>query len=162
MRESMVRLTPRFSANRAVREYAENYYVPAAGAYRERERERGAAGVALVKWRQNLSLHWGGMRFGNISIESSADRHLFEVPVYLDDVDADAVRVELYAEGRDGAPPLRQEMTRGNALVGSVKGYLYTAAVPSARPAWEYTARIVPCHEGARVPLEAANILWSR
>ena len=36
MRESMARLTPRFSANRAVREYTEQHYLPAALAYRER------------------------------------------------------------------------------------------------------------------------------
>ena len=36
MRESMARLTPRFSANRAVREYTEQHYLPAAAAYRLR------------------------------------------------------------------------------------------------------------------------------
>jgi glucan phosphorylase len=34
MRESMARLTPRFSADRAVREYTEQHYLPAASAYR--------------------------------------------------------------------------------------------------------------------------------
>ena len=34
MRESMARLTPRFSANRTVREYIERHYLPAAAAYR--------------------------------------------------------------------------------------------------------------------------------
>ena len=33
MRESMARLTPRFSANRAVCEYTEQHYLPAAAAY---------------------------------------------------------------------------------------------------------------------------------
>ena len=33
MRESMARLTPRFSANRTVREYTEQHYLPAATAY---------------------------------------------------------------------------------------------------------------------------------
>ena len=37
MRESMARLTPRFSANRTVREYTEQHYLPAAAAYRERD-----------------------------------------------------------------------------------------------------------------------------
>jgi glycogen phosphorylase len=42
MRESMARLTPRFSANRAVREYTEQHYLPAAAAYRERAANKGA------------------------------------------------------------------------------------------------------------------------
>src|SRR6267143_3359592 len=36
MRESMARLTPFFSANRAVREYTERHYLPAAAAYGSR------------------------------------------------------------------------------------------------------------------------------
>ena len=40
MRESMARLTPRFSANRTVREYTEQHYLPAAAAYRARAAEQ--------------------------------------------------------------------------------------------------------------------------
>ena len=48
MRESMARLTPRFSSNRAVREYTEQHYLPAASAYRERAAEKGRFGVQIV------------------------------------------------------------------------------------------------------------------
>jgi starch phosphorylase len=41
MRESMARLTPRFSAHRAVREYTEQRYLPAAIAYQERAANKG-------------------------------------------------------------------------------------------------------------------------
>ena len=46
MRESMARLTPRFSANRTVREYTEQHYLPAAAAYRERAAEQRRSGQA--------------------------------------------------------------------------------------------------------------------
>jgi starch phosphorylase len=45
MRESMAQLTPRFSAGRAVREYSEQHYLPAAAAYRERAANKGAVEV---------------------------------------------------------------------------------------------------------------------
>ena len=45
MRESMARLTPRFSANRTVREYTEQHYLPAATAYRERAADKGEIGA---------------------------------------------------------------------------------------------------------------------
>src|SRR6202522_2001228 len=51
MRESMARLTPRFSASRAVQEYTEQHYLPAAGAYRSRAAEKGAAAQRLGDWR---------------------------------------------------------------------------------------------------------------
>jgi len=44
MRESMAQLTPHFSANRAVCEYTEQHYLPAATAYRERAADKGAVG----------------------------------------------------------------------------------------------------------------------
>ncbi|HTY54764.1 MAG TPA: alpha-glucan family phosphorylase, partial [Candidatus Binataceae bacterium] len=162
MRDSMARLTPLFSANRAMREYTENYYLPAANAYRERERDRGAIGAALLKWNRNLSGHWEGVHFGQISVESTNDRHAFEVPVYLDGVDPEAVRVEVYGAALDGEAEVRQEMTRGTPLVGSIKGYLYSATVPATRPASYFTPRVIPYHAVAQVPLEESHILWSR
>jgi glycogen phosphorylase len=41
MREIMARVTPRFCANRTLREYTEQHYPPAASAYRERTAETG-------------------------------------------------------------------------------------------------------------------------
>jgi len=59
MRESMARLTAQFSANRAVREYTEQHYLPAAAAYRERAAEKGALGAQVVDWQHNLEQQWG-------------------------------------------------------------------------------------------------------
>jgi starch phosphorylase len=42
IRESMTRLTPRFSASRTVREYTEPHYLPAASAYRGRAADHAA------------------------------------------------------------------------------------------------------------------------
>jgi glycogen phosphorylase len=44
MRESVARLTPRFSAIRTVREYVERYYLPAAATYRFRIANQCAVG----------------------------------------------------------------------------------------------------------------------
>ena len=60
---------------------------------------------------------------------------MFEVQVYLDDLDPNAVRVELYADGINGGAPVRQEMKRVRQLAGASGGYVYSAAVPAARPA---------------------------
>jgi starch phosphorylase len=161
MRESMSRLTPRFSANRAVREYTENYYIPAAGAYRQRAADKGAMAVHLVKWQRALQRHWAKLRFGELKVASDQGRHQFEVQVYLGDLDPNSIQVELYAEGKNGGEPICWEMTRGEQLVGA-SGYAYRAELPSTRPAADYTARIVPHYQGAIVPLEASQVLWQR
>ena len=46
----MALLTPRFSANRAVREYTEQHYLPAAAAYHLRMDNKGAIGKMIVDW----------------------------------------------------------------------------------------------------------------
>ncbi len=160
--ESMARLTPAFSANRAVREYTENYYLPAADNYLARSADNGKLGVELLDWRRRVADHLPRLRFDEPKVETCGDRHCFCVQAYLDEIDPDAVRMELYAEGRDGAPPFRQVMTRGNLLAGTTNAYSFSAAVPGDRPAEEYTPRIVPYHAAAAVPLEAPQILWYR
>jgi starch phosphorylase len=162
MRESMARLTPLFSADRTVREYAERYYLPAAAAYRKRAANKGAVGRQLIHWRLDLEQKWAALRFGEVQVETNGGRHLFEAQVYLDDLDPNAVCVNLYADGINAGPPVRQEMTRTRSLSGTTNGYIYAGAVPASRPATDYTARIVPDFEGMALPLEATQILWQR
>lgn len=163
MRESMARLTPQFSANRTVRQYAEEHYLPAAAAYCQRADAGGKFASDLLEWQRALATHFGRVRFGAIKIFTHDDHHTFEVQVYLDELDPEAVRVELYADPQqDGGDPIRQPMMRSEALVGSTGGYVYAANVAASRPAGNYTLRIIPFKAGAFVPLEAAQIIWQR
>ncbi len=162
MRESMARLTPRFSANRVVREYTDHYYVAAATAYRERAQDRGAIVGSLLEWQRALLQHWPDIRFGELQIETRDGRHRFQVQLYLGDFSPEQVRAELYAEPLEGAPAVRQEMTRGNPLPGSTKGFVYAAEVPASRAPADYTPRVIPWHRAARIPLEDSHILWFR
>ena len=161
MRESMARLTPRFSANRTVREYADEHYLPAAAAYRRRAARKGAIGRQLVAWRRSLDERWATLRFGEMKA-ADAEQRTFEVEVYLNDLDPAAVRVELYADGVDGGAPVRQEMQRVRQVAGAPGGYVYSAPVAAARPPADYTARVIPHRDGVAIPLEDARILWQR
>jgi len=162
MRESMARLTPRFSANRTVREYTEQHYLPAATAYRERAADKGAVGRNIVNWEHTLKEKWATLRFGDVKVQTNAAQHIFEAEVYLNDLDPNVVRVELYADGVNDSSPIRQEMTRVRQLAGADSGHAYVAQVPATRPVTDYTARIIPHCAGVAVPLEVDPILWQR
>jgi glycogen phosphorylase len=162
MRESMARLTPRFSANRTVREYTEQHYLPAAVAYRERTADNGAIGVRVVNWQNALEEKWKALRFGDVKIETVGEKHILEAQVYLDELDPEAVRAEVYADGGKDGAPICHEMERVRPLVGAIGGYVYRAEVSAARPSTDYTARLIPRHAGVAVPLEAAQIVWQR
>ena len=162
MRKSMASLTPRFSADRAVREYTEQHYLRAAASYRARAADKGAAGRQMIDWQQGLERKWPALRFGDMQVEIRGAQHVFEVHVYLNELDPNAARVELFADGVNGDGPVRQEMERVRELPGASGGYVYRAAVSAARPAADYTARVIPHCDGVAVPLEAARILWQR
>jgi starch phosphorylase len=162
MRESMARLTPRFAADRAVREYTEQHYLPASAAYRNRAANKGAVGRQVVDWQHAVDQKWGSLRFGDLRVETNEDHHVFEIEIFLSDLGKNSVRVELYADGINGGDPVRQEMKWARLLPGASYGCLYHATVPAARPAGDYTARVTPHCDGVAVPLEDARILWQR
>ena len=56
--------------------------------------------------------------------ETDGEHHVFEVQVYLNDLDPNAVRVELYADGINGGAPVRQEMKRASANWRGSRGRL--------------------------------------
>jgi len=160
MRASMARLTPTFSANRAVRQYTDERYLSAAAAFRRRHDNRGSLGSDLIAWQADLAKHWSSVRFGSASVQQQGQQYFFQVQVYLDDLNSEAVKVELYADGGQDTEAITQTMDRGEPLVGSANGFTYTAVLPANRPAADFTPRLVAQHEGALVPLEAPFILW--
>jgi starch phosphorylase len=162
MRESMARLTPRLSAHRAVREYTEEHYLPAASAYREREANRGAVGRQLVDWQHRLEQKWDALRFGEVKVDTRDKQLVFDIQVFLSGLDPQAVRVELYADGINSGDPVLQEMKCAGFLPDNTGGSVFHATVHTARPASDFTARIIPIHSGAAVPLESPQILWQR
>jgi starch phosphorylase len=162
VRESMARLTPAYSANRSVREYVEQCYLPAGAAYQRRAQRNGALGAEIVAWRAAIEYNWPGVRFGRVTVETLAGGHQFTVEVILGALRPQSVRVELYAEPSGNAAAVRQRMQRSDGRLGASGGDVYTASVAVARPAGDYTARIVPDFPTVNVPLEAPYILWQR
>ena len=97
-----------------------------------------------------------------MAVETKGEQRNIAVEVFLNDASPDLVMVELYADGVNGGGSVRQAMTRVRELPNEAGGYIFRAAVPSARPAADYTARIMPHCDGLAVPLEAGWILWQK
>jgi starch phosphorylase len=162
MRESMASLTPRFSAERAVREYTEQRYLPAAESFRSRSADNGAVGAKMVEWRSDLERKWGDLRFGELKVETRDNQHLFEVQIWLDELEPAALKLELYADALDGGTAVLHEMGTVRTLAGAPGSYAYSGAVSDSRPVSDYTVRAIPRFEGVEVPLECGWILWQR
>ena len=161
MRKSMATLTPRFSANHTVREYTEQYYLPAAANYLKRATEKGAAGIRIVNSQHDLKNKWEKIKFGEVQTESVQNGYLFYVHILLNDINPKEILVELYAEGINGAAPLKINM-EPDSIYKDRGEHIYHARVTSPRPASDYTARIIPNYESISMPLENNLILWQR
>ena len=161
IRNSMARLTPRFSANRTVRQYTEEYYLPAAAEFRRRTARNGALGARISAWRDDLDRGWAGLRLGDVRAAQDGGLLLVEAQVHLGSLRPEWIGVELYADGADGKEPARQAMQRG-ARLAAENGFSFTARVPATRPPSDYTVRVFPRFPGVHVPLEACQILWQR
>ena len=162
MRESMARLTPVYSSNRAVREYTEQYYLPASALYRQRVADQGSKARQILEWQRRLDRYWGALRFGQVRIDTSAQGHVFEVEVVLSELEPDSVRVELYADAVVDGDVALHPMRRVRPAPGAGGAFVYSGSVPGTRPPTDYTARLIPCLDGVAIPLEACHILWQR
>ena len=161
MRASMLQLTPKFSSNRAVREYVEKFYMPAAGRYRERAANESKLGIELAGRLESLVEAWKDVRFGAVTTRNEGTQYAFEVQIFLGGLDPHVVEVELYAEPQADGKIFRQKM-EPNQHFGSDGYAVYSSKVPATRPVADYTARAIPCDSQASIPLEATQILWQK
>ncbi len=156
----MGELTPQFSANRMMREYVDRIYSGSANRYRRRIADGAEEADRLCRWQRLLNGGWHKLRFGSLDIQRQEDHYLITVTVYLGDIDSRAVQVQVYADPQDDEEPEIHALQIGEQAAGTENGFYYRARIPARRPKEDYTPRIIPCFEGASLPLECAEILW--
>jgi len=162
MRESMAQLTPQFSADRTVREYTEQHYLPAAKAFLERVANKGAMAKQLIDKIHTLKEKWDSIYFGEVEVTTIENQYKFSAQIFLNDLNPAFVQVELYANGINEGAPIIMKMKRGTKLKDSANGYQYKISVTAKRPETDYTLRVIPNLPGVLIPLETALIHWQR
>lgn len=162
MRCSMGALVTQFSADRAVRDYTQRYYLPAATAYRARAADESRLAIQLTQVRQDLSVRWADIRFLQFDMQTHADRYAATLHMDLAGLSPDHLRVQLYAEGLEGmAADVQDMLIDPRVLPDGV--LIYRAEVPNDRPAQAYTARVIASDAaGLAVPLEVNLIAWQQ
>ncbi|WP_277751228.1 hypothetical protein [Granulicella sibirica] len=162
VRESMARLTPEFSASRTIRDYTVSYYLPAALSYKSRSEDGQRLAQSIVAWKMDIEKHWESLRFGRTTTEHHSGQRSFRIEVFVGSLSPDSIRVELYADAHDQTVGALHPMDRCGDCESSVGSLVYLSTISATRPVTDYTARIVPFHPGAVLPLEAPQFLWQR
>jgi starch phosphorylase len=162
----MATLTPEFSASRAIRDYTNDHYLPAATGYHARATNDGKLGTDLMQWQQSIARGWDTLRFGKVSVETRDGQHRFQIEVVPGVLHPEQFSVELYAGpngGTETEPEIDPEILAACESSAQPSGTIvYSICCAAKRAAADYTARIVPSHTGASVPLEANQVLWAR
>jgi len=162
VRESMATLTPEFSASRAIREYTNDHYLPAAAGYNKRAANGGKLGVDVLQWQRSIAEQWNTLIFGKVTAETKDGQHQFHISVVPGGLHPDQFRVELYA-GPTGESEAKAEILAACKSSTDPSGtIIYSFCCLAKRPVTDYTVRLVPSHAEASVPLEAGQILWQQ
>ena len=122
----MARLTPHFSSNRAVREYTEKFYLPAAEGYRKRAENNGALAKQIVDWRASLRTELEQIGIWRIKNRIEKDQHHLRFRSISTIWIVTAVKVELYSAA------MTKEMEYLGPDSQFSNGHIYRVEVPAA------------------------------
>ncbi len=160
VKSSMASLTPQFSATRMLHEYIQYAYLPAARAYSERSANDVELAKELRCWSDRLNASWNHVRIGQARYSDANGHRTATVEVWLDDIQPENVRVQLYADACADKPVSILNLQLCHELPGSVNGFVFGGEVTDSRQPSEYAVRVIPYHAAAFIPLEIQCIRW--
>ncbi|HEY7237334.1 MAG TPA: alpha-glucan family phosphorylase [Gemmatimonadaceae bacterium] len=162
VRQSMARLTPRFSAHRMLTEYVDRMYLPGAELKQAREESGCREASALAEWERTLRAHWSAIDVGALEAREHDGGFCVSVTITLGAIDPSSVLVELYADAVAEEPTVRVAMTRKEAVPDMPNAARYVAELRTPRPLWHFTPRVQPRRTGVSIPTELPLIAWCR
>jgi glycogen phosphorylase len=179
IRASMASLTPRFSSNRMLRDYLQQYYLPAARGIAMRQADENALARQLHRWQQQLQAQWPHLHINSVSIKNGAiesgaiesgaiesaslktaeQRLHLEATVYLAQLDPTSISVQVIADPSADSPA---QIFMLQLQHSSGPNHHYAGDIITSRPAEDFTLRLIPAHAQAVIPQEISLIKWQR
>jgi len=159
-------VTPRFNAQRMVKDYVRQYYAPASRRGRAFAADDGALAADLAGWRKRVAEHWSTVHFQGHPLEKGARRIGDELEVEAvfnpRGLRGEDIVVELvYGLERDGLQHRlhRVPMERRETYPDGGERYVARFA-PAISGRLVYGVRAYPTHPGLAHPFDALAIRW--
>lgn len=168
MKASMKRLTPIYSTNRMVAEYAERFYLPAAIRHLRLAGDKGRV-QSLMDWRRRIHSHGREVRITQVDIDGGKREFLVgskvkvRARVSLGSLAPGDVRVQAYygALNADGQIGTGAHVDLA-LLQSSGTDHIYEGEVECGQSgSCGFAARVVPFHEDAIIPFELPWVQWA-
>jgi len=157
MRACLTTLGPSVSASRMVRDYVDDWYLPAARRSRRLAQDDFAGARELVQWRTRVATSWRDVRVLGIAHEEQAHVGAPQrvwADVALGDLAADDVQVQLWHGRVEAGDQLRDPENTVMELEsadGPAGGARFVTTLSSAEQgSFGFTVRVVPSHPQLR------------
>ncbi len=169
MKSSMINLCPIFNANRMVREYFENSYLPSFKRFNKMNKVNAEKAKELAKWKSYMKGNWGNIKITNISAKKSKEISVgteFDVyaDIYLDSFKPEDVQVQIYFGSVNSQMKIIDAVSipMENRVPGNGGNYTFVGKIACKNSGRHgYSLRILPKHEYQNNLFETGLILWS-
>ncbi len=168
MKNSIMSCGPRFSAQRMVIDYCEQYYLPAESQGRAFRVGDYAAARALVDWKRRLNRHWGGVHVEALPPERASlyvgEAIALTAKLWLPgEIRPEDVKVEAVYGEPDGEGGIRNPATLPLSAAGEEAGATIFRAelAPQASGKLALGLRVRPYHEMLTSPLDFDHVRWA-
>lgn len=159
-------VTPRFNAQRMVKDYVRQYYAPASRRGRAFAADDGALAVDLAAWRKRIAEHWSTVHFQGeplaAGVRRVGDRLEVEAVFNPRGLRGEAIAVELvYGLEREGLETGLHvvPMERLERHPDGSERYVARFA-PAVSGKLVYGVRAYPTHAGLANPFDARAVRW--
>ena len=171
IKDSMRKLAPVFNTYRMVREYTEEYYMPAHQRYAALTRPDVSRGKAFADWEDNVRAHWAGISIQRVEVEPNTIKVNEELTVRawvsLGTLKPEDVRVQLYYGPLDS----RGQIVAGESTAmehccpaegaGSDNVHEFQMQLRYANTGRRgVSVRVLPNHPDLADPLQTGLLVW--
>lgn len=168
MKNSMKRLSPAFSTNRMVAEYADRYYVPTATRFSYLAGGGGSRLRPIIDWRRCFRACGSQVRITQVEVENGREYRTGEkapvrVSVYLGDIPPDFARVQAVSGSVDEGGRICNFRATDLKRVGAQdREYRYQGELECSESGnFGFSIRVIPAHPDVRIPFEHPWVVWA-
>ncbi|MGJ3523871.1 alpha-glucan family phosphorylase [Nitratidesulfovibrio sp. D1] len=169
MKAALKELAPRYNSHRMVLDYLGTAYSPAHGYYMRLARDGFVPARELSEWRMEMMTKWSAVQIRNVRSRVEDTLHVgdslrVEAELYLDDIAAEHVLVQLYAGplGQDGSFSQRQLTVMTPEGERRDGWQLFSGSTrPAEAGRFGFTVRAAPVHPLLADPHSLGLIRWA-
>jgi starch phosphorylase len=168
MKNCIRTLGPKFNTNRMVRQYCENYYIPAAARWRRFQKSKMKTAKELAAWKDYIFENWEKIKFIKVVAEDGdalkvTEKFTVEAWLNVDGIAPDDLSVQVYFGHLDPG----DQIVNGQFIEMELAGkeakttFRYRVEIPcQATGQHGYGLRVLPKHPELTHPYEMGLITW--